>query len=363
MDVFKADDFTESPEISLQKTDITRIALDAAGLGTWVIDIDNKVFLPSSHMKSLFGVTEGQLNLVGLIDMVELKYRPKVRAALENAIKNKLSILLEFPIAAPGADNQKWIRIMGGITYHQGSLYYLSGIVMDITLQKLSDLRKDKFIAMVSHELKTPLTVLKGYVQLLNAWARQQKDAFTVGALSKVEKQVKKMVTMINGFLNLSGVEAGKISLNKQDFLLDDLIREAVDESLLVSDSHKVELQHCPQITVSADRDKIEQVLINLISNAVKYSNKGTTIKISCKKEGRNVQVSIHDEGIGISQENIAKIFDSHFRVESKETEKVSGFGIGLFLTSEIVKSHGGTIDVKSELGKGSTFIFSVPAE
>jgi signal transduction histidine kinase len=360
-DVFKAEGFSEASESHLQKLDLPKLALDAAELGTWVVDIDNKVFLPSDYMKSLVGITQGSLSIEILIGMVENKYRQKVQRAFENAIKNRLSILLEFPIASPDADDQKWLRIMGGVTYSQESSCYLSGIVMDITFQKLNDLRKEKFVVMVSHELKTPLTVLKGYVQLLHSWARQQKDTFTMGALSKMETQVRKMVSMINGFLNLSGAEAGKILLNKQDFSMDSLIRETIGDALLVSDSHKVEFEECPEVMVFADRDKIGQVVGNLLGNAVKYSNKDSTIKISCNKSDREVQVIIKDEGMGISQENIKKIFDPHFRVESKETENISGFGIGLYLSSEIVKSHGGSIKVESEPGKGSTFTFSIP--
>jgi signal transduction histidine kinase len=361
-DELKADGFTETSDIHLEKLDISRIALDAAELGTWIIDIETKVLLPSAHTKSLLGFSQGSLTLESLIDMVENKYKLKVQKAFQNAIKDKLSILLEFPVITSDL-NQRWIRIMGGVTYAKVSKCYLSGIVMDITEQKLSDLRKEKLIVMVSHELKTPLTVLKGYVQLIHSWASQQKDAFTIGALSKVESQVKKMITMVNGFLNLSGAEAGKILINKKDFFIDDLIHEAVSEVLLLSESHKVEQQNCQHIMVSADRDKIEQVLVNLLGNAAKYSNKGTVIKISCEKSKGMVMVGIQDEGMGVSKENIEKIFDPHFRVESKETENITGFGIGLYLSSEIVKSHGGSIVVESELGKGSTFTFSIPFE
>jgi signal transduction histidine kinase len=232
---------------------------------------------------------------------------------------------------------------------------------MDFTEQKHNDLRKSRFIGIVSHELKTPLTALKAYIQMLNTWAKKQKDHFTIGALSKAERQVKKMLNMINGLLNLSGAESGEIHLNKQDFLMNDLIREVIEETQFITASDNIILVPFETVKVNADQEKIEQVLINLLSNAAKYSGKDTLIEISCVQSKDSLQLNVKDFGMGIKPENIELLFDPHYRVESKETEKISGFGIGLYLCAEIIKRHNGKIWVESELGKGSTFMFTLP--
>ncbi len=232
---------------------------------------------------------------------------------------------------------------------------------MDITEQKQNDIRRSKFIGVVSHELKTPLTALKAYVQMLSNWAKKQKDNFTIGALTKVDKQVRKMLNMINSLLNLSGAEAGKIHLNKTEFILNELIDEVVEETLFITSTHSIAMAPCNLIHINADRDKIEQVLVNLLSNAAKYSDKSAPIEVACATHDETVEVNITDHGFGIAREEIDKLFLPHYRVESKETEKISGFGIGLYLCSEIIQKHGGKIWVESEPGKGSTFKFTLP--
>ena len=232
---------------------------------------------------------------------------------------------------------------------------------MDITEQKKNELKRSKFIGMVSHELKTPLTALKAYVQMLGTWAQKQKDSFAVGALSKVDKQVRKMLNMINSLLNLSSAEVGKIHINKQKFNLDDLLKEVVEETLFLTSSHHITIAPCENIEINADREKIEQVLVNLLSNAAKYSDKGSAVYVTCDRDKDKVVIGVQDEGMGITEDAVEKVFQPHYRVESKQTEKVTGFGIGLYLCSEIIERHEGKIWVESEIGKGSTFKFTLP--
>ncbi|MCO5935484.1 ATP-binding protein [Mucilaginibacter sp. RB4R14] len=344
-----------------QSLDITGIALESTNIGIWIIDITTRVFLPSPCAKELFGcATDKEMSFDGAMHQIPERYRPEVIATIENAFTKRKSFSIVFPIA-DGDTKQRWLSILGGCNNTEDDNCYFSGVVMDITEQKHNDLRKSKFIGMVSHELKTPLTVLKAYIQMLNTWAKKQKDHFTIGALSKAGRQVKRMLNMINGLLNLSGAEAGKIHLNKQDFLINDLINEVIEETQFITASDNTVLVPCETIQVHADQDKIEQVLINLLSNAAKYSSKDSLIEISCHKVDDKVQISIKDLGMGISPENIEKLFDPNYRVESKETEKISGFGIGLYLCSEIIKRHQGKIWVESELGKGSIFFFTLP--
>lgn len=169
------------------------------------------------------------------------------------------------------------------------------------------------------------------------------------------------MTNMINGFLNISRLESGKIQIVKQPFLMGDLIREVISEINLTGADHILEFQPCEKLVVEADRDKISSVLVNLLSNAVKYSPKGTPIRVDCLQEQWEVKVSIQDEGLGIKAEDCIHIFDRYYRVENNRTQHISGFGIGLYLSAEIIRRHDGRIWVESKLGKGSVFYFTLP--
>ncbi len=233
-------------------------------------------------------------------------------------------------------------------------------MISDITEHKADEQRKNDFIGMVSHELKTPLTSLTGYVQLLQVRAKKNDDAFASGALEKANNQLKKMANMINSFLNVSRLESGKIHIHKQHFNLAELISEVESEFTVTANSHNIMIAKCEQLTVDADRDKIGHVLNNLISNAVKYSPPGSTIDISCRQHDNFAVVSVADEGSGIRQEDKHKLFERYYRVADQHLT-IAGFGIGLYLCAEIVSRHHGEIWVDSELGKGSTFHFSLP--
>lgn len=243
----------------------------------------------------------------------------------------------------------------------EGNIIGLSKIARDITEKKLDEARKNDFIGMVSHELKTPLTTLSALVQVLNSKFKNSEDAFVAGALEKASMQVKKMGTMINGFLNISRLESGRILIDKHRFDLEELIEEVIKETELTVSSHVIKFESCRPLIVNADHDKIGSVINNLISNAVKYSPKGKLIEVHCEIVGNTAQVSVKDEGMGIKPEDKEKLFDRYYRVESKHTLHISGFGIGLYLSAEIIKRHSGRIWVESESGVGSTFYFSLP--
>ena len=224
----------------------------------------------------------------------------------------------------------------------------------------LEELRKNDFIGMISHELKTPLTSLSGYIQLLQTKAKTD-DKFTSLALGKSGLQVKKMITMITGFLNVSRLESGKIVLHKQTFRLDELIENVIEDISLTELGHVIINEPCVPIYVDADLDKIGNVISNLVSNAIKYSPNGTDIRIHCTSTEGMVQVSVEDKGMGIAPADLEHLFERYYRVEGEHTQLISGFGIGLYLCAEIVGIHKGRIWAESTVGQGSTFHFSLP--
>ncbi|PJJ83931.1 PAS domain S-box protein [Mucilaginibacter auburnensis] len=243
----------------------------------------------------------------------------------------------------------------------QGNIIGLSKIARDITERKLDEIRKNDFIGMVSHELKTPLTSLSAILQVTKAKLNNSDDAFLAGAMQKANLQVKRMTAMINGFLNISRLESGKILIQKQAFDLAKLIAGVVDEVKVTATTHTIIIKDCQEIEVNADEDKIQSVISNLISNAIKYSPIGSEVQVSCAMFNNEAVVGIKDQGIGIKPADAERIFDRYYRVETLDTKHISGFGIGLYLSAEIIQHHNGRIWLDSEPGKGSTFYFSLP--
>jgi PAS domain S-box-containing protein len=243
----------------------------------------------------------------------------------------------------------------------QGNIIGLSKIARDITEKKLDETRKNDFIGMVSHELKTPLTSLSALLQVANLKLKKSPDQFLTDAMEKSNVQVRRMTAMINGFLNISRLESGKIQIEQQPFDMETLISDMISEAKLTVSTHLISFIPCGPVEVNADRDKIGSVLSNLISNAVKYSPKGKNIEVACQANDDSVIVSVKDEGMGIKPDDLAKIFDRYYRVETTHTRHISGFGIGLYLSAEIIRGHGGRVWAESESGVGSVFYFSLP--
>lgn len=223
--------------------------------------------------------------------------------------------------------------------------------------------QKDDFIGIASHELKTPLTTLSAILQVLELKVKNGPDPFILGAIDKANNQVKKMSSMINGFLNISRLESGKIMIEKEKFNLNQLLRDMIEEIQLTAPGHSIRFITCPIYEIFADREKIGSVISNLLSNAVKYSPKGKNIEVRCELTdgGAFAHISIKDEGMGVKEHDLERLFDRYYRVESQHTKYITGFGIGLYLSAGIVKEHGGQIWLESKSGVGSTFHFTLP--
>lgn len=243
----------------------------------------------------------------------------------------------------------------------EGHIVGASKIARDITERKQDETRKSDFIGMVSHELKTPLTSLNAILQMAGQKLKDSEDNFLSGAMQKANIQVKRMTAIINGFLNVSRLESAKLLIEKQTFQLDALVEEVIGETKLSVSSHRIGFDNCPPVEVFADRDKISSVISNLLGNAIKYSPKNSQITLKCVADQDKVTVSIRDEGMGIEAGDAKMIFDRYYRVKAIQSNHTSGFGIGLYLSAEIVHLHDGEIWVESQIGVGSTFYFSLP--
>ncbi|MEX8547423.1 MAG: PAS domain-containing protein [Mucilaginibacter sp.] len=297
----------------------------------------------------------------GWADLIHPEDKEHVLNIYLSAFNEKRPFTSEFRILS-ATEDYRWLLSKGSPRFHpNGTFAGYTGSSIDVTEQKLDEQRKNDFIGIVSHELKTPVTTIYAYLQVLQGKLRKTQDAFILTALDKSVTQVKKMTTIINGFLNVSRLESGKIYIDKQRFDMAGLVKETETETATMISSHQIIFAPVEPTFVIADRDKIGQVINNFISNAVKYSAPGSTINIACISFDGQTQVSVKDEGMGISQKDIQQLFTRYYRVEGTHTQTISGFGIGLYLCSEIIHRHGGKIWVESEVGKGSAFYFSLP--
>lgn len=242
----------------------------------------------------------------------------------------------------------------------QGDIIGISKIVRDITEKKLEQQRKNDFVAMVSHELKTPLTTINSYVQLLLARAKEENESFRVNALTRTHVQAKKMTSMIDDFLSVARLEEGKVPLYKAPFNFHELAEESAGDQQFLTSRHTIKLKDCKDVELIADRDKIGQVLNNLLSNAIKYSPNGGIITIGCEKKDGKATISVTDEGVGIKPDDQSRLFERFYRANNDKLHMVSGFGIGLYLVSEILRFHNSKIELTSQENVGSTFYFTL---
>lgn len=225
----------------------------------------------------------------------------------------------------------------------------------DVTAIREMDRKKDEFISVASHELKTPLTSLKLYSQILMA-----KKIGCDDYIIKMNEQIEKLSLLVNQLLDVSKVQSNKLELNKELFSLTDLVKSCIDNVQIITAGQKIIFKNNDSCTVFADKARIEQVLINLLTNASKYSPGDSKILVSLKKNKKAVVISVKDQGVGIGSDSISKVFDKFYRTGNNATQ-IPGLGMGLFISKNIINQHGGKIWVKSKLGVGTTFLFSLP--
>ncbi len=224
---------------------------------------------------------------------------------------------------------------------------------------KMLEEKKDEFISIASHELKTPLTTIKAYMHVVSKLCNECPEE-VVKYINKMSQLVDKLSFLLNDLLDISKIHLGKLDLSRSEVNMDTFLPEILNSIQHITNDHKIILDKNAVTKVSVDAIRLEQVITNLVSNATKYSPGRDKIIISSVVENDEIIFSFTDYGIGIPGENIDKIFNRFYRVDESAAQ-FSGLGIGLFISSEIIKQHGGKIWVESILGKGSTFYFNLP--
>jgi two-component system sensor histidine kinase VicK len=337
----------------------------AAQMGTFDLDLKAGTMEWDERCRELFGISHHD-EVTYENDFLKGLYpddRDRIQAVISELFDNKISngnYDVEYRTISSHDKKVRWVRAKGKVYFDSDDIAVrFIGSVLDITDQKYEQQLRNDFIAMASHELKTPLTSLLAYIQVLERQAK--KNSEKPGLLQQAAKQAHKMVKMINGFLNLSRLESGKLQMNYTEVHMLSLIEGVVSETKLTQQDAMMHISVAPSILVYADREKLEHVLVNLLTNAIKYSNPGQPITINCYADSSQMTLSVADTGIGIDKKDHDRLFDRFYRIEKPDTKYVAGFGIGLYLSQEIVLLHKGKIWVESEPDKGSTFSFCIP--
>jgi PAS domain S-box-containing protein len=245
----------------------------------------------------------------------------------------------------------------------RGQIVMVITIIQDITERMKVERRKDEFISMTSHELKTPVTSLKGFTNVLQRRLTKQGDTQGLHYLARMDAQLDKLTTLINDLLDISRMQSGKLLLRMEPVDLDELIAETVENVQTTTLTHHLYVEGRTGAQVVADKERLGQVYINLLTNAIKYSPRAhkVLLRLSLDADSEQAIVSVQDFGIGIDKSHHGKIFERFYQVTDPEEKTYPGLGIGLHISSEIVARHQGRMWVESRKGEGSTFSVALP--
>jgi two-component system CheB/CheR fusion protein len=365
------DGLVEAERLLVESKDRLKAAVDSAGLGTWDYNPQTREFIGDKRCREIFNLPlTGQLSLSLFIDMTHPDERINMEKRISETLlrKNSGDFDIEYK-TIPINGKIKWLKAKGRAYFNeQGVAIRFIGTLLDITVQKLIDeatvellRKKDEFISIASHELKTPITSLKAALQIMEKAALKGDSIQTVDAfIQKAIKQVDKLTELIKDLLDVTKIQSGKLVIKQTDFLLDELIAECAEELQAGSKKHRIIIKGDTNIQIHADKNRLEQVIINLVANAIKYSPDADNVIIDVQKVDEGIKISVTDFGIGIPAENVPLIFDRFYRVD-ENSQRYAGLGLGLYISSEIIRQHHSHINIESAVGEGSTFWFIIP--
>lgn len=269
-----------------------------------------------------------------------------------------LGLELEVP-----ALKSKWVEVNASTILDEDKRRLGAVLVFhDVTRLKQLENTRQEFVANVSHELRTPLSMIKGYAETLLSGAMSDPEVST-RFLQTIERHADRLTALINDLLTVSQLESGRIELTLAPIKLGSIVDSVFQELRARADAHQVSTENRvgSDLTVVADSNRLRQVFLNLIENAIKYGKKGGHVVVAvARPDAQTVEVSVADDGPGIPPDSLPRIFERFYRVDKARSRDAGGTGLGLAIVKHIVQSHGGKVWVQSELGKGSTFYFTL---
>lgn len=335
-----------------------RLAIEAAEIGTYELSYADQTLKGSKRFDEVFGVTSPVSRA-----QVLATYHPLDAHLSDQAhtiAKETGKLFYETRIVS--ADGSvKWVRLQGNVHYDSnGNLKKMLGTVTDITAYKQLQQQKDDFISIASHELKTPLTSLKASLQLLDRM-KASPTALLPKLIEQCNKSMGKISELVEELLNVTRINEGKMLLNKKKFNLIQMVDECCSHVIQLG-THELVVNGERNLEIVADENRIQQVVINFINNAIKYAPKSKQIFLTIEHSSHSVRFSLRDTGPGIPSDKLPHLFERYYRVDPKGIQ-VSGLGLGLYISADIIERHGGEIGAESIEGVGSTFWFTLPFE
>ncbi|RZK23881.1 MAG: PAS domain S-box protein, partial [Flavobacterium sp.] len=333
-----------------------RLAVEAAEIGTYDHDMITNEVLASERFDAIFDVQKpySREQLLEAIhpDDRHIGYEARKLARVTGKLFYEARVVHRD-------QSIHWMRVQGKVYYKDDIPVRLLGTVLDITEFKKLQQQKDDFISIASHELKTPITSLKASLQLLERLKNSPSPTMFPRLIDQALRSMDKITELIDDLLNVSQMGQGNISLKRTDFSIGQMILESIDH-IKIAEEYKIIVEGDQNLIITADEHRISQVVSNFVNNAVKYAPDSKEIFISFAEINNLVRVSVKDNGNGILPEKVPHLFERYYRADESNFQ-VSGLGLGLYISADIIKRHQGDIGVISEVGKGSEFWFTLP--
>jgi len=347
---------------ALEKSEqLLRSITTAAPTGLWQSDAVGNIIYVNQTWIDWTGIPfEEQLG-EGWLKSVLPEDVPFVVKKFKQLFESHAVFEVEYRILhADGTEH--WCLATGRPQYNSEKVFegYI-GAGVDITEQKFLQQQKDNFIGIASHELKTPVTSIKAYTQVLERMFRKNGALKEAGMINKMDGQLNRLTSLIGDLLDVTKINSGRLQFNDQEFDFNKLVSDLVEDLQRTTQDHVLVASYAAPQFVVADDERIGQVITNLITNAIKYSPGSKRIEITTKASENEVELSVRDYGIGIAKADLNKVFEQFYRVTGAMQHTFSGLGLGLYISAEIIKRAGGRIWVESIEGEGSTFSFAIP--
>jgi len=325
--------------------------------GLLLLDMDNKIQLANRAFNRLFGVTH-DIRSRSILEALRLHELAELVEFLGTA---KQVVDAELRLLPP---NERWLQVNGAAIFdssgrRQGTIL----VFHDLTRLKQLERTRQEFVANVSHELRTPLSLIKGYVETLLDGAKDNPEV-AAKFLQTIDRNAERLKLLIEDLLTISELESGRVKLNLQPTALRPLIEKVLTDFRSRAEAKQMRLvDQSTDLQVRADAGRLEQVLCNLIDNAIKYGRSQGNVSVRTRPANGQIEVAIEDDGPGIPPESLERVFERFYRVDKARSREQGGTGLGLSIVKHIVANHGGKTWAKSELGRGSIFYFTVPEE
>ncbi|SDM61276.1 ATP-binding protein [Pedobacter antarcticus] len=337
-----------------------KIALDASKLGSTEVDLATGIMQSTDQFKANYGYTkEETFNYPDLFNTMIPEYRDGVKKLVQEAIDNNSVYSAEYPVKWRDGSIH-WISARGRARYDiNGKANRMVGMTADITESKLFEQRKDDFLSIASHELKTPVTSLKGALQLLDRIKEKPFTPMHIKLIEQANRSMDKMSVLVDDLLNMNRLTEGNLKLQKSTFTISEMLNLCCNH-VRMEGKFELIVEGDKDLQVYADEHRIDQVVVNFVNNAVKYAADAEKIYLKIDKIDQYARISVKDQGPGIPAHVLPHLFDRYYRV-NHDSQNYTGLGLGLYICSEIIKRHDGEIGVESEMGDGSTFWFTLP--